>query len=164
MSFFPEDDDIPLIYISRAFAGLVCLLFCVLCGVFVFHFWSKWDAFAEQAHPATGVIVSVTSRGCGFFDHCLDNQETVHTATIAFKDSLGRAHEAEADFRWAGREAGDRVAIHYLADDPSNIVADDLHFARGQWVWFMIQFAIGAAICAFFAIGFFLPKGTLIDE
>ena len=164
MSLFPYDVDIPLIYVTRTFAGLVCLLACVFCGTSVFHFWSKWDAFSERARPATGVILSVSSRGCSFFDHCLDNQASVHTAIVSFRDGLGAVHETEADFRWAGREAGDRVSLHYLADDPSTIVADDLRFARGQWVWFMVQFAIAAVLCAFFAIGLFLPKGTLIGE
>ncbi len=79
-----DELDIPLIYVTRGFAGCILLLFCIISGIGALHFWNKSAAFEQGAQPATGTILAMTSRGCRFLDRCLDNQETVHTATVAF--------------------------------------------------------------------------------
>ncbi len=154
-----DELDIPLIYVTRGFAGCILLLFCIISGIGALHFWNKSAAFEQGTQPATGTILAITSRGCRFLDRCLDNQETVHTATVVFADRTGARHRAEVDLRWAGRRVGDRIAIHYLPDDPAVAIAEDLAFTRSLWRLFQIEFVIAALVCGFGAIKLFWPKG-----
>lgn len=152
-----ERDHVPLLYVGRRFAGLIALLLCVFCAVSVHSLWQKREAFA-QAPTARATILEITSRGCRPFDHCLDNQEAVYEATVAFRDRHGRAQRAQVDLRWPGRRRGGSLEIHYLADAPGRAIAGDLTLARQIWLILMLQLAIGGAVCGAGAFACFFLK------
>lgn len=154
-----DELDIPLFYVTRGFAGCILLLFCLISGFGALHFWNKSAAFEQGTQPATGTVLTITSRGCSFLDRCLDNQESVYTATVAFTDRAGANHRAEVDLRWVGRRVGDRIAIYYLSDDPAVAIAENPAFARWLWRLFQIQLGIGSLACGFAAIRLFWPGG-----
>lgn len=166
--YFDDDDhhDIskPLILLPRGLVALLMALCAVLFGYGYLHFTEKSEAFADGARSARGKIVALTSHSCGLTDFCLDNQHKVYVATVAFKDRTGRSRQGEAEFRWRGRQVGDSVRIQYLATDPTLVIAGDLEFAQSTWTLYRIQLAIGAIICAFTAIAYWLPKGMLVRD
>lgn len=165
---FDYDDDHyvskPFILLPRGLVAFILALCACLCGYWYLHFTEKADAFTEGAHSARGEIVEVTSHSCGFTRFCVENQRRVYVATVAFKDRSGRSRLGEAEFRWRGRQLGDRVRIQYLAQDPTVVIAGDLEFAQGMWSFYRIRLAIGAIVCGFFAIAYWLPKGMLVRD
>lgn len=166
--YFDYDDDHyvskPFILLPRGLVALILALCAFLCGYWYLHFTEKSEAFAQGAHSARGKVVEVTSHNCGLVHYCADTQRRVYIATVAFKDRTGRSRQGEAEFRWRGRQVGDSVRIQYLAKDPTIVIAGDLEFAQGMWSFYRIRLAIGAIVCAFFAIAYWLPKGLLVKD
>ncbi len=149
---------------NRKLTALAALLIALFQGYWFLHFTDRSAAFAEGALAARGTIVAITSRGCRVYDYCLDNQKSVYTATVAFTDRRGAPVRAKTDFRYPGRKVGGPVQVHYLPDDPTIIVADDLESARKLWLIFRILLAGGALISLGLAVVYCLPKDALFDE
>ena len=161
--YFQESDRTPQRE-NRKLTAFAALLIALFQGYWFLHFTDRSAALADGAFAARGTIVAITARGCCVYDYCLDNQESVYTATVAFTDRRGAPIRAKTDFRYPGREVGDPVQVHYLPDQPTIIVADDLDFARKLWLIFRVLLGGGALISFGLAVAYCLPKDALFDE
>ncbi|TQV80815.1 DUF3592 domain-containing protein [Denitrobaculum tricleocarpae] len=157
-------DGKPLFYLDRKVVAVIAFLFTCLSGYWYLHFTGLSEAFAQEAVSTRGKVLSVDKRACAFTDYCIENQAIIYTATLVFKDRFGRQWQSEAEFRSLAYEAGQKLDVHYLASDPSTVIAGDLEFETGIWTIFRIKLAIVTLICAFLTIGYCLPKGTLIKD
>lgn len=157
-------DGKPLFYLDRKVVAVIAVLFACLSGYWYLHFTGLSEAFGEDAVATRGKVMALEKRACGFTDHCLENQSAVYTARIAFRDRSGRQRESLAELRFGVYATGQKVDMHYLSGDPTKIVAGDLDFQHGIWTILRIQLAIVTMTCVFFAIGYYLPKGTLIRD
>ncbi len=151
----------PKYNLDRRAAAVVFLLAAGTFGYWYQHFTGMSDAFAEESIAARGEIVAVRERTCQLTDYCIDGQNKVDMATVAFRDKAGQFRRAVAEFRALAPVVGDEVEIRYLESEPTSIIDGSSDVAQDTWTIIRIQLAIGLAICALFSIGFWLPKGML---
>lgn len=157
-------DGKALFYLDRKVVAVIILIFTCISGYWYLHFTGLSDSFTEEAVSTRGQVIAVDKRACNFSDYCIENLNMIYTATLVFRDRSGRQQVSESESHSAAYAVGQKLDIHYLASDPSTVVAGDLEAEIGFWTLLRIHLAIATVICGFFTIGYFLPKGTLIKD
>lgn len=151
----------PKYHLDRRAAALLFLLAAGAFGYWYLHFSDISNAFAQESVTARGEVIALRDRSCGLTDYCIDGQNSLHMATVVFRDTAGQLHRSVAEFRSLSHSIGDEVEIRYLATNPKSIIAGDSGPAQKTWTIIRIQLAIGLIITTLFSIGFWLPKGML---
>lgn len=153
-----------LFYLDRKVLAVITLIFTCISGYWYLHFTGLSASFAEEAVSTRGQVLTVGKRACSFSDYCIENQRVIYTATLVFSDRSGKRQVSEAEFHSPSYAIGQKLDVHYLASDPSTLVAGDLEAEIGFWTLLRILLAMVTAVCGFLTIGYSLPKGMLIKD